>query len=762
MWKGFRSLVGRGFRKSGLVFLPALLLLLGTGISYRLAFLQHSSRNARLRDQLDAELDTIRGDLSRELFASMHLTQGIVSLVTIEGDISQERFQALAKELLRHNSLIRNVALAPGNVVRFIYPLAGNERAIGLNYLEVPSQRDSVLRAMAEKRLVIAGPVALVQGGVGIIGRAPIFVADPGHGGRQYWGISATVIDFQKLLEVVRLPAANSRRLIALRGKDGTGASGAPFWGDPTVFDSEPVAMDVTLPSGNWQIAAVPAEGWPKFNFLSTPLFLTSWFITLAFSLLLFQVMRVGRIREREVVEKEQTEAELRQTNRALRLFTLCNGVVVHAKDEASLLDDICRIAVESAGYRMAWVGRAEQDAARTVKPITFAGPGEGFLDRIHVSWGDNEYGQATAGTAIRTRSPAIARDLLRNPAFVKWRDVLMTRDFAAAIAVPLIVGGEIFGVLLIYASEPDAFDSTEVGLIEDLGRNISHGMTALRLRKERGEAIAALQRTQLELEARVIDRTRELQQAKEAAESADRIKSAFLATMSHELRTPLNSIIGFTGIMLQGLAGPLNPEQQKQLGMVQTSAQHLLALINDVLDISKIEAGQLQVFCRTFDLRNSLEKVVHAMAPLAEKKGLKLQLELDPHLGSLHSDQRRVEQILMNLLSNAIKFTENGEVRVRGSVRNDWIEVMVSDTGIGIKPEDLSTLFLPFRQVETGLARRHEGTGLGLSICKRLLELLHGTIHVQSESGLGSMFTIQLPLAGGSRDSKDSAHHRG
>ena len=237
------------------------------------------------------------------------------------------------------------------------------------------------------------------------------------------------------------------------------------------------------------------------------------------------------------------------------------------------------------------------------------------------------------------------------------------------------------------------------------------------------------------------------LQHALERAEESDRLKSAFLATMSHELRTPLNSIIGFTGILIQELAGPLNAEQSKQLGMVQNSSRHLLALINDVLDISKIEAGQMQVREEPFDLQASIVKVAGIIKPQAEKKGLSLSVQLAPEIGGWMSDARRVEQVLLNLLNNAVKFTEHGAVTLTAEIAAGTLRISVADTGIGIQPEDLSQLFQPFRQVDTGLSRQHEGTGLGLAICRRLAQLLGGEIHAASDWGKGSVFTLILPV---------------
>lgn len=290
-------------------------------------------------------------------------------------------------------------------------------------------------------------------------------------------------------------------------------------------------------------------------------------------------------------------------------------------------------------------------------------------------------------------------------------------------------------------------FIESQGSVIRDENGKVKNVVVVSRDITKRKKTEEELRKHRENLEEMVKARTAELEIAKERAESADKLKSAFLATMSHELRTPLNSIIGFTGILMKGIAGPLNDEQLKQLGMAKGSAKHLLSLINDVLDISKIEAGQLVVSVSDFNFPKMIERVILSVKPLADKKGLQLKSSLSEEIKEIKSDERRVEQVFINLVNNAIKFTERGRVEINCEVKNSKIISKIIDTGIGIKEEDRNKLFLPFSQIDTGLTRQHEGTGLGLSISQKLVEKLGGTITVESEIGKGSIFVVTLPI---------------
>jgi len=261
----------------------------------------------------------------------------------------------------------------------------------------------------------------------------------------------------------------------------------------------------------------------------------------------------------------------------------------------------------------------------------------------------------------------------------------------------------------------------------------------------QRREARRELERYRDHLEEIIDERTLELRLTNDALLNATEAKDTFLASMSHELRTPLNSIIGFSGIMLQGLAGPLNDEQSKQLAMVNSAGHHLLALINDVLDLVKIEAGQTAPNLEKTRVSDMLDSVIGIMRPLADER----QLELTSAHGDdliVFTDRRRLEQILLNLISNAIKFTPAGSVSVIASASDAIVRFEVRDTGIGIPESALESIFDEFAQIERPDRVRPEGTGLGLAISRRLASLLGGRISASSEVGVGSAFVLEIP----------------
>ena len=249
------------------------------------------------------------------------------------------------------------------------------------------------------------------------------------------------------------------------------------------------------------------------------------------------------------------------------------------------------------------------------------------------------------------------------------------------------------------------------------------------------------------EAEAKLAKQTIELSDANLQLERSNQMKSIFLANMSHELRTPLNSIIGFTGIMLMGITGVLNAEQKRQLSMVKSSASHLLILINDILDISKIESGKTEAFVEEFYFNDVIQEVVNSLSHLVNEKDIELIEEI-PEKIIIQTDRRFIKQILINLISNALKFTDKGTVKIKSEVvKNEHVVLCVIDTGTGIKKEDIGKLFKMFRQVDMSSTKKHEGTGLGLYLSKQLVTLLGGDITIKSEYGKGSEFKVRLPI---------------
>jgi len=266
----------------------------------------------------------------------------------------------------------------------------------------------------------------------------------------------------------------------------------------------------------------------------------------------------------------------------------------------------------------------------------------------------------------------------------------------------------------------------------------------------------SSLQVINHQLESEIVERQqieKNLFQKNIELEKANQAKDRFLAGMSHELRTPLNAIIGFTGTMLMKLPGPLTDDQNKHLGTIQASARHLLSLINDLLDVSKIESGTIELKMVSVVCQDVVTEVQETLRTLTEQKGLTLEIDMPTDQIVVKTDQRALKQILLNLVNNAVKFTESGNVAIRVTQREDngvvTTRFNVIDTGIGIRPEEHSKLFQAFTQVDSSSTRRYEGTGLGLYLCKKLAGLINGRLWFESEYGKGSTFILELASEG-------------
>jgi signal transduction histidine kinase/putative methionine-R-sulfoxide reductase with GAF domain len=330
--------------------------------------------------------------------------------------------------------------------------------------------------------------------------------------------------------------------------------------------------------------------------------------------------------------------------------------------------------------------------------------------------------GEGATGRLAEIQEPIQVPDILAAPAESRVRDALVRAGYRALLAVPLVREDHLLGGLTVIRKATGAFAPEVIELLRTFAT----------------QSALAIQNARLFLE--IEDTSRQL-------EVASQHKSEFLANMSHELRTPLNAIIGFSEVLTDRMFGELNEKQEEYLKDIHASGQHLLSLINDILDLSKIEAGRMELELADFHLPQAIENALVLVRERALRRGITLEHSIDPRLGEIQGDERKVKQVLLNLLSNAIKFTpESGRIDVRAVSGYGVVEVSVSDTGVGIAPEDQEAIFEEFRQVGAA-AKKVEGTGLGLALSRKFIELHGGRIWVESQVGAGSTFTFTLPV---------------
>jgi signal transduction histidine kinase len=421
--------------------------------------------------------------------------------------------------------------------------------------------------------------------------------------------------------------------------------------------------------------------------------------------------------------ELQQRTGELTRSVEQLIALGEVGRAVSSTLDLETVLTTIVTRAVELSGLDGGVVSEydegAEEFAQRAVSQT------EGGLARA-LRGVRYRKGEGAIGRTAITMEPVQAPDITVPGAYdSRVRENLIESGVRAVLAVPMIHQGLLIGCLGVTRNQPGEFPAETIDLLRTFATQSALAIQNARLFRE------------------IADKSHQL-------EVASQHKSEFLANMSHELRTPLNAIIGFSEVLGDRMFGELNEKQAEYLRDIYASGQHLLSLINDILDLSKIEAGRMELEVSDFHLPTALDNAMTLVRERAGRRGIALELSVDAALGQIRGDERKVRQVVLNLLSNAIKFTpEGGRIEVRAVPVNGAVEVSVTDTGVGIAPEDQEAIFEEFRQVGTA-AKKVEGTGLGLALSRKFIELYGGKIWVQSQVGAGSTFTFTIPIRTG------------
>lgn len=435
-----------------------------------------------------------------------------------------------------------------------------------------------------------------------------------------------------------------------------------------------------------------------------------------------------------------QMAANLKQNEAALRRKLVENTTLYEIGQRITAqvsLDPTLKLIVEQArallGADLSILALRQGDSD-IFAMTAYDGAATGALATIRFHPGEGLGGRVAGGT------PMMVGDYLAEIPDSPFLGIVREAGFRSQVAVPLIAHDKVIGVLYAMSRVPHQFRTEDQQLLTALA---DHAAIAI----ENAKLYEEVRRHAQELEAKVAERTREFQEANRQLEAASRHKSQFLANVSHELRTPLNSIIGFTRLVMRKTEGQIPPLQSENLEKVLVSAEHLLHLINGLLDLSKIEAGRMEVFAEPVRLDELVRTATATVRPMLRSGDVRLVDEISPDLPLVHTDRDKLKQVILNLLSNAVKFTEDGEIRIAVWQENGAVRVTVADTGIGIPRDELQAIFEEFHQGDMSSTRRYGGTGLGLAIAKRFVTLLGGEIAVESEVGKGSTFTITLPL---------------
>jgi signal transduction histidine kinase len=418
--------------------------------------------------------------------------------------------------------------------------------------------------------------------------------------------------------------------------------------------------------------------------------------------------------------ELEARTGELTRSVGQLTALGEVSRAVSSTLDVETVLNTIVSRASQLAGAAGCSIYEYDEGAEQFELRATYNFDAE-FVEAIRAA--PLRKGEGLMGRAAEMREPIQIPDITQPGAYQSSvRDTLIRFGYLALLAVPLLREDQIIGSLSFNRKEAGEFPPEVIDVLRTFATQSALAIQNARLFRE------------------IADKSAQL-------EAASRHKSEFLANMSHELRTPLNAIIGFSEVLVDRMFGELNEKQDEYLKDIYASGQHLLSLINDILDLSKIEAGRMELELADFDLPSAIDNALILVRERASRRGITLGHSVDERLGPIRGDERKVKQVLLNLLSNALKFTpEGGRIDLSARVRDEVAVVSVTDTGVGIAPEDQEAVFEEFRQVGSA-DKKVEGTGLGLALSRKFIELHGGRIWVTSAVGVGSTFTFTLPV---------------
>ncbi|EFO79928.1 multi-sensor hybrid histidine kinase [Oscillochloris trichoides DG-6] len=440
------------------------------------------------------------------------------------------------------------------------------------------------------------------------------------------------------------------------------------------------------------------------------------------------------------------TQQRIHHLNAVLNGIRRVNRLIAEVSDRNRLIQEACDSLIQTFGYQNAWIVRT--DSQRHILAIASAGMSQPIRHNL-----DHDQVMPWCSDQVSEPNSVLVMHQQENCRDCPLNTICAEQD---RLVSQLTYNGKNYGVMSVGVPAGFVEDAEDQSLFAELARDLAFALYKIDVEDERGQAERDLQHSQQlltealdALEQRVAERTRELSIANLNLAHAARVKDEFLANMSHELRTPLNAILGRTEMCLDGFYGPLSDGATKALHTIEESGRHLLELINDVLDVAKIESGHADLELQLIAVDEVCAASLRLISQQALKKHIHINQEIDPQVDLIHADARRIKQILINLLNNAVKFTPQGGnigLTVTGDREQDLVHFIVWDTGIGIAPDQIGRLFQPFTQIDSSLSRAHEGTGLGLHLVASLVRLHGGSVQVESTLGTGSRFSFMLP----------------